>query len=663
MKFAFFLVFAVLFSFSVSAEILISQPQAVYNLGDKFDMKINLLSQSEKNEFVNSKLVCPNGDVDLLKSPYFVEAGVQKEISLSTKFSKTLIGDLKGECYLEVRFDNEEIRSQKFEISDEIMLTFNIDNVLLNPGDSVNVKGSAKKANGQNLNGFLEAEVKGIDFKVSGLVNNGEFDFSFSMPLTSSSGTYELRAKAYEKDDKANIINSGESVTTLKIKQIMKEIGIALNVQSVSPSSEVKYTVVMHDQADEDVSADVAVIISDPSGNIFEKNVVRTGQSQVITTERNTTPGEWKIEAKLDNLTTVKSFLVEEYRGAVFNVSNSTLIITNVGNVPYTGPVKISLGEIDEIKEINNLAVGDSKKFKLVAPPGSYKVSVDDGSTKADLGEVALVGRAVDIQDIASTASENWLVWVWLLLILAIAVVAVVLYKKISKERTLSGGRLSIKELFGSLFKKSKTVQLSPQKMSEVKTTEGPGLIDKGEREEASVACLKIKNLKTLSESHQEGIKIIDGLLNRAKEMGAKVYSDENHRIIVLTPMLTKEKDNSAKLVNIADNICRKLKEHNKRYSMKIEFGIGLNVGNLIVESAGDKFKFVSVDNTINSTKRIAEIANEEVLMTENVHKRVVGKVKTSKLHDRNLWKIEKIADRSQHEEFISRFKQRNKHN
>lgn len=663
MKFAFFLVFAVLFSFSVSAEILISQPQAVYNLGDKFDMKINLLSQSEKNEFVNSKLACPNGDVDLLKSPYFVEAGVQKEISLSTKFSKTLIGDLKGECYLEVRFDNEEIRSQKFEISDEIMLTFNIDNVLLNPGDSVNVKGSAKKANGQNLNGFLEAEVKGIDFKVSGLVNNGEFDFSFSMPLTSSSGTYELRAKAYEKDDKANIINSGESVTTLKIKQIMKEIGIALNVQSVSPSSEVKYTVVMHDQADEDVSADVAVIISDPSGNIFEKNVVRTGQSQVITTERNTTPGEWKIEAKLDNLTTVKSFLVEEYRGAVFNVSNSTLIITNVGNVPYTGPVKISLGEIDEIKEINNLAVGDSKKFKLVAPPGSYKVSVDDGSTKADLGEVALVGRAVDIQDIASTASENWLVWVWLLLILAIAVVAVVLYKKISKERTLSGGRLSIKELFGSLFKKSKTVQLSPQKMSEVKTTEGPGLIDKGEREEASVACLKIKNLKTLSESHQEGIKIIDGLLNRAKEMGAKVYSDENHRIIVLTPMLTKEKDNSAKLVNIADNICRKLKEHNKRYSMKIEFGIGLNVGNLIVESAGDKFKFVSVDNTINSTKRIAEIANEEVLMTENVHKRVVGKVKTSKLHDRNLWKIEKIADRSQHEEFISRFKQRNKHN
>ncbi|MEK6800702.1 MAG: hypothetical protein AABY05_02110 [Nanoarchaeota archaeon] len=646
---------------NVGAEILIKQTEPIYNVGDKFDVSIVLLSQSERNEFVNADLICSNTEVDLLKSPYFVEAGVQKDIPLTTKLSQSLIGNARGDCYLDVRFGDEEAKSQKFEISDDVDVTFELGNLLLNPGDNVNVKGKAKKVNGKPLNGFLEAEVEEIDFKVSGLVNAGEFNFNFTIPQKASSGTYKIQAKAYEKNEKNEIINQGTAESTIKVKQIMKEIGIALNTQAIKPSNELKYTVLISDQADENVEADVGVVIYGPNDFVLDKNVVRTGQAQSILIGNNYAPGEWRIDAKLDGLEMVKSFLVEEYENASFELENQTLIITNVGNVPYSGPVKISIGTINEIKEIENLPIGESKKFKLLAPAGSYKISIDDGLIKQELGEVSLIGKAVSVNDFSNVVSENWLVWIWVILIIAIAITVFVLYRRVSKEKILAGGKFSFKEFFASLFKrKGKPADLTASTSKSFAEADSAN-INKGERQEANVVVLKVKNLNVLQESHPEGVKLIDSLLSKAKEGGAKVYSDENHRIVVLTPALTREKDNNLRSLHMAEGMARRLREHNRRYSLKIEFGIGVSGGSLIVESSGDKFKFISVDNTITSAKKISEIASGEVLMTETVHRSVVGKIKTSKIQDKNLWKIEKINDRAEHEEFISKFKQRQK--
>ena len=58
---------------------------------------------------------------------------------------------------------------------------------------------------------------------------------------------------------------------------------------------------------------------------------------------------------------------------------NDTLLVTNVGNVPYRKAIQIVIGNEIEIKELN-LEVGQSKQFRLLAPDGDYKISVTDGS-------------------------------------------------------------------------------------------------------------------------------------------------------------------------------------------------------------------------------------------------------------------------------------------
>ena len=99
----------------------------------------------------------------------------------------------------------------------------------------------------------------------------------------------------------------------------------------------------------------------------------------------------------------------------------------------------------------------------------------------------------------------------------------------------------------------------------------------------------------------------------------------------------------------------------NSKTIKKIDYGIGLNMGNLIVESKDNKFKFIASDNSVISTKNIAQFSNNDILLSESIHRRTIGKAKAKKLSDKNLWQLERVPDREKHEDFINKFKKRNK--
>jgi len=69
------------------------------------------------------------------------------------------------------------------------------------------------------------------------------------------------------------------------------------------------------------------------------------------------------------------------------------------------------------------------------------------------------------------------------------------------------------------------------------------------------------------------------------------------------------------------------------------------------------KFKFMSLDNTLAATKRISQEADTEALISENLRMQISGKAKIKKLEGKKLWKIEKIIDRSQHQDYVRKFK------
>ena len=58
-----------------SAEIIASQPEAVYNIGDQLSLVATLRPSVQTTDFLTVKLVCPNGDVELYKNPLTIGAG------------------------------------------------------------------------------------------------------------------------------------------------------------------------------------------------------------------------------------------------------------------------------------------------------------------------------------------------------------------------------------------------------------------------------------------------------------------------------------------------------------------------------------------------------------------------------------------------------------
>jgi len=98
----------------ISAEIFISQPKSVYNLGDEFEVEI------EVDKFVEGyfdvDLDCSEGETENL----FHGVLTAKVIQITRQLTPLYVGDLRGSCYIEARYGDEEVDGEDFRISDEI---------------------------------------------------------------------------------------------------------------------------------------------------------------------------------------------------------------------------------------------------------------------------------------------------------------------------------------------------------------------------------------------------------------------------------------------------------------------------------------------------------------------------------------------------------------
>ena len=354
---------AILFSSIASAEIIVGQANSIYNIGDPFSISVQLIPPRDTSDFFVASLICGEKEIELYKVPYELKAGIEQQISISSTFGKFLIGDAIGECTIKAKYGGEEIASQKFQLSNQIDLSINIGGLSFDPGSSITITGEAAKANQAPLNGFIEIKVEELNINLATQINGGTFTTNFTIPENVKADIYTVSARAYEKDQLGNILNEGRSSATLKVRQVIKGLSIAINEQSISPRTALIYNPLVYDQAGDPIATNVEISIYRPDGSLLENKLVNTGESYSLMIESDFSPGNWKIEGKSSEFATSKSFFVDELREVSFFVSdtNKTLTIANTGNVPYTGPVEISIGSVHEIKQIENLKVGESK--------------------------------------------------------------------------------------------------------------------------------------------------------------------------------------------------------------------------------------------------------------------------------------------------------------
>ena len=628
----------------ISAEILIGQTESTYSLGDSLNLQITVIASSDSNGFFTSKLVCEGvDDTEIYKTHLSLQTSQRKDIPLSINFADFLVGNVQGTCYIKSEYAGESAISQKFKISKGITITLDIGGISFDPGSAVKITGKASKDNGDLVEGYAEFTAPQLEISLLAPVSKGSFELNFTIPTNALSGNYDMKVKVYEKDSSGKVTNSGEASATIRAKQLMKSIKTEFSTRSVSPETPIVYTVYIYDQAGEKMAQDVGISIYRPDKTVFIKKLVKSGESNTFSSDSNSTPGYWRIDAGLDSLETSEMFLVEEFMRAAFSLENKTLVVTNIGNVPYKKTIEVRFGEITEIKDIE-LGLAETAKYRLLAPDGVYDISVADGSTSAQFGSTFLTGRAIGIGPADSFSFSNIWLWIVLILIVVIAIAGVFIYRKIRKNKAL--GNVA-----------SKPIKVSPQPdnlpKGIAKATPAANIIDQGQKQESTVIALSLRNLPFLENNKaKEALEAIDNALWQAKTAGAKIYMEGDYRMIILSPMLTKERDNTLKAILIAQTVERILREHNKRSAQKIEFGIGINSGDLITEKHDNSFKFVSLGNTITAARRLARESTASVLISEDLRRKNINRLKAVKTTE-NGWKVEKIIDRSQHQDYV----------
>ena len=629
-----------------SAEMFISMPKEIYNTADNFAFNVTVIPSENTNSFFIAKIVCDgensSSEIEIYRTLLSLKLGSQKVIEISGRFDNFLVENLGGTCRLRTEFGDNGVNSRDFELTRNVYVNLWTDKVIVGPNERINVSGKGIKSNGQVITkGFVELRIDALDITSFKAIESSQFNIMLAIPDNARAGDHEISARVYEKDEDGEITNEGKGNTTIRIKQVIRESEIAINEQKIKPENEFVYTILLHDQSDDEVIDNVEVSIYKPSGELFANKIVTSSEANNITIEGNFMPGTWSIESEIGNIQSNRTFYVEEFESVSFRLINGTLTVVNTGNVPYNKPLEVMIGNTSEIEEVY-VGVGETRRYALSAPDGEYEIGVKDGQNEQILGTSFLTGRAVGVE--SESDGGFWrksYFMIWVMLISVGALIAIQQYGRISKK---------------AYYGKTPVQYPSPIRLS--RNTEE---IQEGKREECSVISLRVKNADDIEKANRDAMSALERALTRAKDAKAKIYSDKNYKTIIFAPSMTNEKDNSMKAVAIAQEIENLLLEHNKRAGDKIMFGLGVHNGEMILENIGGQFKFNSIGNTMPYVKKIADVVSYGTGVSEMVHRRVLGKVKSDRVEGTNYWRIRKVIDHERHSEFISRFVDRQK--
>lgn len=632
MRYVLILAFIFLIVPFASAELIFDQPQSVYSMGDTLTTHLSVSAPHATGDFLLVMLDCGDQDLELYRTTLTLAQGDTKKIDLETALTPTIVGTLRGTCDLKASFDGQEATSQSFELSSDVHVEFSLDGSLYNPQDSLMITGSATKANGETVDGYVETTLEPSNLSLKTTVTKGSFSLNFTLPETIPPGTYILKARVYDQTQNKNL-NEGVGTREITIRAVLRQVDVSLEQSSVVPGNELTYRFVAYDQAGAPLNKDIEYVIVDPSGTVQEQKLAKTDTPLVFAPSSNAAPGYWRIEARSGEKVGKKLFYIEEYEHVDMNLVNNTLIVHNTGNVVYNRPIEIMIGTYKQIQPIT-LGVNETKKFKFSAPDATYDVQVSDGNKTLRAQNVPLTGRAIDIGEVGtSPLSYGMLGFIFLVL------VSLVFVTNVYIKRRRSGRKLTL----GTPLKRARV----SAGISEAASTPSGGV-----REQATIVALRAEGEASTRDA------LLQTITNRANSAKAHIYQDGTHYLMVFSPTITKQASNEMSAVTSAQHAVRLFEEHNEKMKNKIAYGIGIARGHIIAEGSRP-FTFTSIGTLIPNTKKLANTSRDEILLSDEVYKTIMGSVKAERSGD--SWRVIDVRDRTQHTGFIDSFLKRQK--
>ena len=183
-----------------------------------------------------------------------------------------------------------------------------------------------------------------------------------------------------------------------------------------------------------------------------------------------------------------------------------------------------------------------------------------------------------------------------------------------------------------------------------------------GKNQQAGIVAIKIRS--GLNGIEKESM---NKALEYAYHLKGASYSNGDYVLVVFSPLLTGKNNNEELAIKAALDMDVFLKEHNRKFRANlIDYGVGVNCGEIINIVEKGVLKFASINKTINLTKKIAEVSNQEVLISKEVHEKTMNNVKADKVAEEGidtkgltLFRIKRVVDSQASQKFINDFMRR----
>lgn len=684
-----FLVGVVLMCSGVFADISISEPLDVYNLGDRLYIDLAGLRGATTGN-LDIDLSCENKSINMVRIPARAfSSGEDQTYSIPYKvldwedLGILNLKDIVGTCQIISKLGNDVASSKTFEISDDILVNIALDKMEYNPGETVNVKIGAVKDNGVNVNGFAEA---GGVSSFSKAIEEGVAQESFAISETAESGLYELNVRAYDVGN-VGVMNDGTGTGTYFVRQVATSLILSLSDVQVVPGNNFSIGVEVFDQSGIDMVGSSSVKIVSPDDEEAQ-SVVQTGDFVLIDLASNSSVGTWRIVSQFDDLVIEREFEMLALQKVDFDFEEAVLIVRNTGNVLYNKTIDVLIGE-DTMTLDLKIGIGEVRKFSLEAPVGNYEVVVGDGDYEVSR-QVLLTGNAISVSDLKGSGflKNNSIVWIFFIVVFG--GIGGILVMRFEKTRKVDGKENLFRKMLGKLKKHGKAGAKIKKKVSDkvpekVKlhvedslnftkkspashsldvrnyshedktmvdfTKKGSGtaeaaLVLKGEKHISSVVCLGVKNFEALGDVARNALREV---VEKSRGKGLVDYRSD-YVFILFSPLATRTYKNEGLAVKCGAAILENLKGYNKKFRDKMEFGIGVHAGDLIASKEQGKLKYTGIGNTISFAKRMSDIDSGKVVVSDVVRKKLMrelGVVKGKEIGDNQTYVLGEIKNRS----------------
>jgi hypothetical protein len=181
-----------------------------------------------------------------------------------------------------------------------------------------------------------------------------------------------------------------------------------------------------------------------------------------------------------------------------------------------------------------------------------------------------------------------------------------------------------------------------------------------GKKEKVAVVALNIRNISELEESGGDGFSVVSRIIQEAKLLRARYKDERDYKLFIFAPSIMKELQIGSKVLSFIKRAEQTLTDYNKKHALKVQCGIGANVGEMIVEAVDGHYKLSAFGSLVILAKKAASRSKGESLIAASMRKEYLNLVRGEALPGMNFWRLDNVINREPHREFLDRFSKRN---